>query len=347
MGSWWLPRVFSKLFLTISEKGRLLGQRSSAFTTLLLMNSAAQLDFSRLHILDGGLATELARRGCDISGPLWSARVLDEAPEAIRQVHLDYLRAGADCISTASYQASAIGYAELGRPREDASRAICRSVELAEEARTRYGRESDRAVLVALSLGPYGAALHNGAEFHGRYEIGFEELVAFHAERLAVAAETSANLVALETVPSLEEARAIMEALAEFPKLRAWVSFTCRDREHVAHGERLADCGALIESGAAGGAGQIVAVGVNCTHPNFVAELVERAKSATGKPVIAYPNSGETWDATTRRWSGESDPGKFGALAAEWFRAGAQAVGGCCRTGPEHIKMVRRAWEAR
>lgn len=305
------------------------------------MKAAAQLDLSRLHILDGAMATELERRGCNISGPLWSARVLDEAPEAIRQVHLDYLRAGADCISTASYQVSAMGYAELGRPPEDAAHALRKSVEIAHQAREEYRRESDRPVLIAVSLGPYGAALHNGAEFHGRYDIGFDQLVAFHAERLAIAAETSADLVALETIPSLEEAKAILAALARFPQLRAWLSFTCRDADHVAHGEKLSDCAALADDSQ-----QVVAVGINCTHPRFVLSLISAAQSATGKPIFVYPNSGETWDSANCRWTGKSDPAEYEALAAEWFQDGARAVGGCCRTTPAHIRAVRRAWKA-
>jgi homocysteine S-methyltransferase len=306
------------------------------------MKFASQFDLSRLHVLDGGMATELERRGCDISGPLWSARVLDEDPGSIRQVHLDYLRAGADCISTASYQVSAMGYAEMGRPPEDAVRALRQSVEIAEQARNEYRRESDRPVLVAASLGPYGAALHNGAEFHGRYDVGFDQLIAFHAERLAIVAETAADLVALETIPSLEEARAVLVALAQFPRLRAWLSFTCCDGEHVAHGERLADCAALLDSSE-----QAVATGVNCTNPQFVASLIAAAKSATSKPIFIYPNSGETWDAENRRWTGKSDVDEYGAQATMWFAAGAQAVGGCCRTTPEHIRTVRRASEPR
>lgn len=306
------------------------------------MTPPTQPEPAHLRILDGGLATELQQRGYDISGPLWSARVLDEAPEAIRQLHLDYLRAGADCISTASYQVSAVGYAELGRPTADAARALRQSVEIAQQAKSSYAQESNRPVLIAISLGPYGAALHNGAEFHGQYGISFSKLVAFHAERLAIAAETDADLIAFETIPSFEEARAILEALRTSPAARAWLSFTCRDASHAAHGERFADCAAL-----AARSEQVLAVGVNCTHPRFVADLIAEAKSATGKPILVYPNSGESWDAATRRWTGKSDPADFGRLAAEWFRAGAHAVGGCCRTGPDHIKMLRRAWEAR
>lgn len=305
------------------------------------MKSIAQFDFSGVHVLDGGMATELERRGCDISGPLWSAHVLDNSPETVRQVHLDYLRAGADCISTVSYQVSGMGYAEMGRPREDAVRALRQSVEIAEAAREEYALESTRPVMIAASLGPYGAVLHNGSEFHGRYEIGFPELVEFHAERLAVIAETGADVVALETIPSLEEARAIVGALERFPKLRAWLSFTCKDEAHVAHGERLAECASL-----AGRSDQVVAVGVNCTQPALIERLIGETKAGTGKPVIVYPNSGETWDADGRRWCGVADVAAYGTLAQKWFAAGAQAVGGCCRTTPEHIRAVRKAWES-
>jgi len=323
-----------KLFLTISEK-RPFSEREA------ILSDAAKFDFSGVHVLDGGMATELERRGCDISGPLWSAHVLDSTPEIIRQVHLDYLRAGADCISTVSYQVSAQGYSELGRPAEDAAKALRESARIAEAARAEYARESARPVMLAASLGPYGAALHNGAEFHGMYDIGFAELVEFHAQRLKVVAETVVDLVALETIPSLEEAWAILEALGRYPVLRGWMSFVCRDAEHVVHGEPLAECAAL-----AGRSEQVVAVGVNCTQPDYIAELIGRAKAATEKPVIVYPNSGEAWDAEHRRWCGTTSATEYGEQAAGWFAAGAQAVGGCCRTTPEHISTVRAAWQA-
>ncbi len=303
------------------------------------MKPTAQLDFSEVHVLDGGMATELERRGCDISGLLWSAHVLDTAPEIVRQVHLDYLRAGADCVSTVSYQISAQGYAELGRPKEDAEHAVRESIKIAEEARDEYVRESNRPVKVAVSLGPYGAALHNGAEFHGRYEIGFDELVRFHAERLSVVAETGTGFVALETIPSLEEGRAILAALRRFPALRAWMSFVCSDARHTVHGEPMTDCAAL-----AGDSEQVVAVGMNCTQPGLIQSLIQQTKTATEKPIIVYPNSGETWDASGRKWCGVSDVAEYGAQALTWFEAGAQAVGGCCRTTPDHIRSVRRAW---
>jgi homocysteine S-methyltransferase len=308
----------------------------------------ALIDFPSIRVLDGGLATELERRGCDISGPLWSAHVLDQSPATIAAVHLDYLRAGADCIATASYQVSAHGYRELGLQTTDdpaagarsAERALRHSVELAEQARAQYAQENPRRLWIAASLGPYGAALHNGAEYHGRYAIGFDALVEFHAERLAVLTETNADLLAFETIPSLDEARAILRALEQFPALTAWISFTCRDGHQVAHGEPLRECAAAVAAHT-----QVAAVGINCTAPSLITSLIIESRFGHNdrKPTIVYPNSGETWDPASRAWRGHADSTQFGLLAREWFRAGAHAVGGCCRTGPAHIAAVARA----
>ncbi len=308
------------------------------------MTPRDSIDFSAIRVLDGGLATELERRGCDIGGPLWSAHVLDRAPELLAGVHLDYLRAGADCLATVSYQIAALSYRDLGLTTREAvaaaRRALVQSVHVAEEARALYARESPRQVWIAASLGPYGAALHNGAEYHGRYEIDADALVAFHAERLAVLAETRADLVAFETIPSLVEGEAIVRALAQFPRLTAWISFTCRNAVRVAHGEPLRDCAAAVS-----GSSQVVAVGINCTAPELILPLLAVAPegSRERKPLIVYPNSGEVWDAATRSWHGEDNTAEFGRMARSWFAAGAQAVGGCCRTRPAHIAEVAKA----
>ncbi len=297
----------------------------------------AQLDLSALRALDGGMATELENRGCDLSGPLWSARVLLEEPETVEAVHESYITAGADILLTASYQVSAEAYAEIGLTSAEAEQAsaasLRQSVEIAENAR---GRHSEKKILIAASMGPYGAALHNGAEYHGNYDISFDELVNFHARRIAVLTETNADLLAFETVPSLEEARAIAAALKLYPEIAAWISFTCRDQFRSAHGEPIADCAALLDP-----ISQIIAIGINCTAPAFITPLAQALKASTTKPIVVYPNSGEIWDAQTRSWIGTADPASFGALAQEWRQAGAQIIGGCCRTGPEHIAAIR------
>ncbi|MGA7339692.1 MAG: homocysteine S-methyltransferase [Terracidiphilus sp.] len=292
-----------------------------------------------VHVIDGGLATELEYAGARIAGPLWSAHVLEDEPEKLVAVHRAYIEAGAQCIATCSYQVSRMGYAEAGLPAARADAALLRSVEL---ARSVVAEFPGRRVRVAGSLGPFGAALHNGAEYTGDYGCSYADLVAFHAARIAVLAAAEENqapdLLAFETLPSLEEARAIGEALAPWPDLACWFSFTCRDAEHVAHGERLSDCAAEVAR-----LPQTAAIGVNCTPPAFVTHLIGELRAASKKPIVVYPNSGEGWDAARRAWTGSSDPVRFGTLAAGWFRAGAQLVGGCCRTRPAHIREIALA----
>jgi homocysteine S-methyltransferase len=292
-----------------------------------------------IHVLDGGLATELEARGADISGPLWSAHVLEDAPEKVAAVYLAYIEAGSQCIATCSYQVSRMGYAEIGLPAGRADAALLRSVELARSVVAEFPR---RRVLIAGSLGPYGAALHNGAEYHGNYDCSFADLVRFHRERIEIFAQAGSahapDLLAFETFPSLEEARAIGGAIAPWPESQAWFSFSCRDPKHVSHGERVADCAALVAA-----LPQTVAIGVNCVPPAWIPSLIAELRSASDKPILVYPNSGEGWDAAGRCWTGSTDPAGFGAQAAAWFKAGAQIVGGCCRTGPAHIREVALA----
>jgi homocysteine S-methyltransferase len=292
-----------------------------------------------IRVIDGGLATELEYQGARIDGPLWSAHVLEDKPEKLVAVHRAYVAAGAECIATCSYQVSRMGYAEVGLLPGRADGALLRSVELARAAIAEF---PGRHVLVAGSLGPYGAALHNGGEYHGNYDCTYAGLVRFHRERIEIFAGATGpqrpDLLAFETFPSLEEARAVGEAMEPWPELRAWFSFSCRDEKHVSHGERVADCAALVATFP-----QAVAMGVNCVPPRWVPSLIAELHKGSDKPVLVYPNSGERWDAERRCWTGTSEPVEFGAQAAEWFRAGAQMVGGCCRTRPAHIAEVARA----
>jgi homocysteine S-methyltransferase len=311
------------------------------------MTSRDSLDLTGLHVLDGGLATELEHAGCDLASPLWSGDVLRTDPEKVLAVHRSYLEAGADCLLTSSYQVSAMGFREIGLPPENARAVIRQSVSLAAQARQEYaaaeraGGRSPRRIWVAGSLGAYGAALHNGAEFHGNYDVNRDALTDFHRERIAAMQDTDADFLAFETVPSLEEAQAILAALAHFPDIAAYISFTCRDEWHTGHGELIEDCARLLDT-----APQIIAIGINCTAPRYIEPLIRRIRAATNKRIAVYPNSGETWVAASRSWTGASDPGGFGTLALEWRKAGADWIGGCCRTTPEHIRAVATALSA-
>jgi homocysteine S-methyltransferase len=297
----------------------------------------------RALVLDGGLATELEKAGFDLDHPLWSARVLSEAPPAIAAVHRAYLEAGADCITTASYQASIPGFRREGLSEAEAAEMLRRSVLLAREARDAFwsdpgSRRGRRRPLVAASVGPYGAYLANGAEYTGDYDLDEKGLLAFHRERFLLLADTEADLLACETIPSAMEARALLALLALKPSARAWLSFSCRDGARLSDGTGFAEVVREVSAHP-----QVVAVGVNCTAPEHVEALLRAAAPVTEKPLVAYPNSGERYDAGSRRWSGASDDADWGELAKLWSRAGARLLGGCCRTGPSHVRALRAA----
>ncbi|WP_144205890.1 homocysteine S-methyltransferase [Mycobacterium tilburgii] len=274
-------------------------------------------------ISDGGLATELEARGHDLSDALWSARLLSDAPQEIAAVHTSYFRAGAKIATTASYQASFEGFYAHGIGRDKAVELLGRSVELAATARDATG-----GTLVAASIGPYGAALADGSEYRGRYGLSVAQLMRWHRPRLEILAGAGADLLALETVPDIDEAEALVDLVRAVGK-PAWLSYTI-DGTRTRAGQPLTEAFAV-----AAGVDEIVAVGVNCCSPDDVQSAIEIA-SAAGKLVIVYPNSGEQWDG--HAWTGVS---RFSAdLARQWIAAGARIVGGCCRVTPADIAAL-------
>jgi homocysteine S-methyltransferase len=279
-------------------------------------------------ILDGGLATELEARGYDLNDALWSARLLADEPEAIRQVHLDYLRAGADVIITASYQATIPAFRARGLTETEAIELLQRSVALGRTARDEFWAATSRHAgrlrpLVAASVGPYGAYLADGSEYTGAYGL--------------ILAESGPDLFACETIPSAVEARALARLLPETPEMVAWFSFTGRDEARISDGTPFATVVRALDPFS-----QVAAVGINCTPPRFIPGLVAAARHETEKPIVVYPNSGETYDAERKVWLGLSIPDDFASQSAQWRAVGANLIGGCCRTGPAHIRQVRQ-----
>ena len=274
-------------------------------------------------VLDGGLATLLEAHGHDLSSDLWSARLLSDDPEAIVAAHAEFFDAGAQVATTASYQASFPGFATLGLDAGQAADLMRLSVALARRARDEHCPHG----WVAASVGPYGASLADGSEYRGDYDLDVTGLREFHRPRLDVLATAGADVLAVETVPCLAEVEALCAEL-DGSGLDAWLSLSADGRRTRA-GEPLAEAWAM-----AADVDEIVAVGVNCCAPGDVTTALV---DATG-PLVAYPNSGQGWDAVRRTWTGESafDPG----AVTRWLGAGARLVGGCCRVGPADITHV-------
>ena len=265
-------------------------------------------------IIDGSMSTALEQLGCNLNDRLWTARVLADHPELVKEVHLQYLRAGADLHISASYQATIQGLIENGYSLEEAEEVIRRSVRMFKEARSEWweaeGREAGRNwPLVGGAIGPYGAYLADGSEYRGNYGVSDEVLYDFHRRRMELLAEEGSDFLLIETQPSLHEA--LIEAkIAEDLQIDYWISFSCRDGRHIHEGD-----------------------------------LIRELRSATDLPVAVYPNSGETYDPETKTWHGSKGMRSFGSYALDYYRAGAAAVGGCCTTAASHILQVREAKE--
>ncbi len=301
------------------------------------------IDKYGVFVLDGGLATQLEAYGEDLGDALWSARLLRDDPAVISQVHADYLWAGADCIISASYQATIPGFVAYGLDEDQARILINLAVELAMEERDKYWDQLskvDRAKrlrpLAAASVGPYAAYRADGSEYTGNYDLDQAGLLAFHRERWQLLANSRADLLACETIPVFAEAKALCQLLLESTNRSAWFSFTCLDGQHIVDGTPIQECAAYLNQ-----FDQVVAVGVNCTPPRFIPSLIKEVRRATNKPVIVYPNSGEEYDAAQHLWRGQSVPAEFGTFSREWRKMGAAAIGGCCRTTPAHIRQIR------
>lgn len=329
---------------------------SSAFMAEFLRNAGGTA------IIDGGLATELERQGADLNDPLWSATCLLTSPHLIHKVHMDYLEAGADIIITASYQATIQGFESKGLSRDESESLLRKSVEIACSARDNYYDRCNtsipvetpdgkifkkRQILVAASVGSYGAYLADGSEYSGNYgdSITLEALKEFHRRRVKVLAESGADLIAFETIPNKLEAKAYAELLEEENiSVPAWFAFNSKDGIHVVSGDSYSECVSIAES-----CRNIVAVGINCTPPRFIHGLISSIKKVSTKPIVIYPNSGESYDADLKEWvqnTGVSDD-DFVSYVNKWCEVGASLVGGCCRTTPDTIRAIYRTLSKR
>lgn len=297
-------------------------------------------------IIDGSMSTALEMAGCNLNNKLWTASILADSPEKIIDVHKNYFRDGADCGITCSYQASIPGFVQNGVSEEEAERLITLSVELFNKARDEWWEEEGKAAgraypLCLAAVGPYGAYLADGSEYKGNYGISDEELLEFHKRRLELLWNAGADLLIIETQPSLNEALLIAD-YCEANNWQYWVSFTCRDDEYTWEGQSIEDCAKAFSENHP----NCSMIGVNCTKPEYITELIKKIKNNTDLPVGVYPNSGEQYDPLTKTWSNCcGDQTDYQDRALEWMKAGASAVGGCCKTADEHIRKVTKARE--
>ena len=292
-------------------------------------------------VLDGGLATCLEASGYDLDDDLWSAKILLDAPDALGRVHTEFLRAGADCITSGTYQATLQGFEARGLTHDHSVEVLGGAVTLAVASRDSFWRDADNRhgrlrPLVAASVGPYGAYLADGSEYVGEYGLSDDELRDFHEERWRILADSTADILGCETIPSLQEAEVLLGLLRRTPDRWAWMSFTCRDDAHLSDGSPVVEAAKICDT-----VPRVAAVGVNCTWPEHVSGLISAVRDVTEKPIIVYPNAGGRYDAVRKTWEGDAPRPDWPVLVAEWRELGASIIGGCCRVSPADVSCIR------
>jgi homocysteine S-methyltransferase len=275
--------------------------------------------------IDGGLSTALENNGNKLTTSLWTGELIKTAPSEITKAHADFINAGSQIIITSSYQLSYLGCGKRGWSEAETDESLRASTQLAKEAVDKTGKD----VKVAASVGPYGAALADGSEYKGNYGVSKSVLKDFHARRLEVLIATSPDLLALETMPDTVEVEVLLELLNDCP-IPFWVSYSCKAGNQTNAGQSFAAAVSL--------ANDAIAVGINCTPPELITELLLSAKG--DKPFVVYPNSGRTWDAVKKEWIGSSSAGFDQDLINQWQSAGAQYIGGCCGIGADEIATI-------
>ena len=295
------------------------------------------MDWKYPIVIDGGISNELEKLGCDLNHKLWTARLLDSGDDAIKAVHLNYMRAGAQFVSSVSYQASIQGLMENGSSHSDAVSLLIKSIDLLEDARISFYNENTNAqkVYIVASIGPYGAYKADGSEYKGNYDLSYEDLVQFHQERLKIFSKSKADIIAFETIPDSLEAHVIHDLTLDIKK-PCWISFSCHDDNHISDGTPLSEMGELFKNHPA-----VFAIGANCIPPEYVSGILNSlSKSAEEKRIIIYPNSGGNYNSTDKKWYANQKKLSLKDMADDWLEQGADIIGGCCKVGAEEISEL-------
>ena len=275
--------------------------------------------------LDGGLSTALENNGNKLTTSLWTGELIRSNPAQITKAHLDFINAGAQIIITSSYQLSYKGCGARGWSEDETNQAFIASTLLAKNAVI----ESGKSVKLAASVGPYGASLADGSEYKGNYGVSKQVLKDFHAKRLEILISTSPDYLALETMPDTFEVEVLLDLLTDCP-IPFWVSYSCKEGNQTNAGQDFQSAVDLAQSA--------MAVGINCTKPELITDLLRSAKS--DKPYVVYPNSGRVWDAVKKEWTGSAAVGFNDQLIQEWMESGAEIIGGCCGIGAVEIAAL-------
>lgn len=278
-------------------------------------------------LLDGATGTELNRRGVDTSLPLWSARALIEAPGVLKQIHLDYLKAGAEVLISNTFRTHRRSLAQAGIG-ERAKELTILAVQIAQEAIQEHRANGGRPAWVAGSIAPLEDC------YSPELVPPQEECIKEHTEMAADLAEGGADFLLIETMNTIREAQAAAQA-AQDTGLPFSVSFVLRTDGKLFSGESLEEVAKAIEPY------DPIMLGINCTPSTTITNSLAQLQKLTRLPTSGYGNIGHTDDI--HGWENTDDvtPEEYAELAKEWQSMNLRMLGGCCGTSPAYIEAVR------
>lgn len=285
-----------------------------------------RLEDPRPILLDGATGTELDRRGVDTGLPLWSARALLEAPEVLKQIHLDYLNAGAEVLTSNTFRTHRRSLDNAGIGAKAKELTIL-AVQIAKDAIQEHNHNGGHSAWVAGSIAPLEDC------YSPELVPPQEECLIEHAEMVANLVEGGADFLLVETMNTIREAESIVLAAKE-TGLPFAVSFVLRTDGNLFSGETIEQAVNTIAPY------HPIMLGINCTPSTTITDSLIELQSHTHLPISGYGNIGHT-DAI-KGWENTEDVSavEYAMFAKEWEEIGLRMLGGCCGTSPAYIKAM-------
>jgi homocysteine S-methyltransferase len=286
---------------------------------------------NKIKLLDGSMSFPMEHLGYNLKNKLWTGMALISDPDIIKNIHKDYINAGADYISTSTYQVSYDRLKNMGYQSSEIKKVFQKSVDLVKEAIKESG--SKKEIKIVGSFGPFASYDPNASEYVGKYNSTDDEIKNFHLNNINIIEETDLDIILYETIPCLREIKVLSKVLSQTNK-EIWISITCNENIEFRDGSSFKEACKIISQ-----IEQITTLGINCFSPLLVEKALKELKKYSNKKTLVYPNSGEQYNPKVKYWSGKNEFNNL--MIKNWLSLSPDIIGGCCRVGYDNIKKMR------
>jgi homocysteine S-methyltransferase len=286
---------------------------------------------NKIKLLDGSMSFPLEQLGYNLKNKLWTGMALISDPDIIKNIHKDYINAGADYISTSTYQVSYDRLQNMGYQSSEIKKVFQKSVDIVKEA-IKESR-SKKEIKIVGSFGPFASYDPNASEYVGKYNSTDDEIKNFHLNNINIIEETDLDIILYETIPCIREIKILSKILSQTNK-EIWISITCNENIEFRDGSSFKEACKIISQ-----IDQITTLGINCFSPLLVEKALKKLKKYSNKKTLVYPNSGEKYNPKDKYWSGKNEFNNL--MIKNWLSLSPDIIGGCCRVGYNNIKKMR------